>query len=81
MNMNTIKKRKRTVHDLGQVHTVLVSLATSLQLKVERDIQDMMEMGSKLAHEMYRVITTLGEVMTNFDFVQECLSRFARDSW
>ena len=80
MNMNNIKKRKRTVHDLEQVHTVLVSLATSLQLKVERDIQDMMEMGSKLAHKMYSVIVTLGEVMTNLDFVQECLSRFARDS-
>ena len=79
MNMNNIKKRTRT--DLGQVHTVLVSLETGLQLKVERDIQDMMEMGNKLAHEMYRVIVTLGEVMTNFDFVQECLSRFARDSW
>jgi len=50
--MNNIKKGKRTVHDLGQVHTVLVSLATSLQLKVERDIQDMIEMGIKLAHEM-----------------------------
>ena len=53
MNMDNILKRKRTVHDLGQVHTVLVSLATSLQLKVERDIQGMMEMGNKLAHEMY----------------------------
>ena len=53
MNMDNINKRKRTVHDLEQVHTVLVSLATGLQLKVERDIQGMMEMGSKLAHEMY----------------------------
>jgi len=57
MNMNNIKERKRT--DLGQVHTVLVSLATGLQLKVERDIQDLMEMGNKLAHEMNALADSL----------------------
>ena len=44
--------QKRIVHDLGPVHTVLVSLATSLQVKVDRAIQDLLEIRSKLAHEM-----------------------------
>ena len=44
--------QKRIVHDLGPVHTVLVSLATSLQVKVDRAIKDLMEIRSKLAHEM-----------------------------
>ena len=50
--MNTIKTRKRIYYDLGQVQTVLLSLANSLQLKVDRTIRDQKEIGSKLAHDM-----------------------------
>jgi len=71
MNMDNIKKRKRTVHDLGQVHTVLVSLATEFQLKVERDIQGMMEMGSKLAHEMNASADSL-EIAGDIELPSNC---------
>ena len=44
--------QRRIVHDLGPVHTVLVSLATSLQVKVDRAILDQLEIRTRLADEM-----------------------------
>ena len=44
--------QRRIVHDLGPVHTVLVSLATSLQVKVDRAILDLLEIRTRLADEM-----------------------------
>ena len=46
------KDQRRIVHDLGPVHTVLVSLATSLQVKVDRAILDLLEIRTRLADEM-----------------------------
>ena len=46
------KDQRRIVHDLGPVHTVLVSLATSLQVKVDRAILDQLEIRTRLADEM-----------------------------
>ena len=44
--------QRRIVHDLGPVHTVLVSLATSLQVKVDRANLDQLEIRRRLADEM-----------------------------
>ena len=46
------KDQRRIVHDLGPVHTVLVSLATSLQVKVDRANLDQLEIRRRLADEM-----------------------------
>ena len=43
----------RAPHDLTPVHNVLVSLAESLQLKVDTAIRELMEIRIKLATEMY----------------------------
>ena len=64
--MNTIETRKRTDNNLGQVQTVLVSLANSLQLKVDRTIQDQKEIGSKLAHDM----NALARALENTDDIK-----------
>ena len=49
---STRKKKDIIVHDLGPVHTVLVSLATSLQVKVDRANLDLLEIRTRLADEM-----------------------------
>jgi len=69
--------QKRIVHDLGPVHTVLVSLATSLQVKVDRAIQDLMEIRSKLAHEMNATADSLenaGDIKLPSNFPTSSLS-------
>ena len=44
--------KRRIVPDLGPVHTVLVSLATSLQVKVDCAILDQLEIMARLADEI-----------------------------
>jgi len=69
--------QKRIVHDLGPVHTVLVSLATSLQVKVDRAIQDLLEIRSKLAHEMNTTADSLenaGDIKLPSNFPTSSLS-------
>ena len=46
------KEISKVVHDLGPVHAVLVDLASSLQLKVDKAINDLREIRVKLSNEM-----------------------------
>jgi len=73
----SLAQKRTVVHDLGPVHTVLVSLATSLQVKVDRAIQDLMEIRSKLAHEMNTTADTLenaGDIKLPSNFPTSSLS-------
>ena len=47
-----LKAPEKVVHDLAPVHSVLVSLATELQNKVDQAVRELQEVRLRLAREM-----------------------------
>jgi len=67
----------KVVHDLGPVHTVLVSLAASLQTKVDLAIRELQDIRMKLASEMNTtadLLTNVGEIKLPSSFPSSSIS-------
>ena len=67
----------KVVYDLGPVHTVLVSLAASLQTKVDLAIRELQNIRMKLASEMSTtadLLTTVGEIKLHSSFPSSSIS-------
>jgi hypothetical protein len=59
------KQQSGLVHDLAPVHNILVQLASSLQVKVDKATRDLHEIRTRLAKEMRKTaesLSSLGEV-------------------
>lgn len=72
-----VPPQSKVVHDLGPVHTVLVSLASSLQTKVDEAIRDLLTIRVRLAQEMTTTadqLTSVGEIKVPSSFPSSSLS-------
>jgi len=72
-----VPPQSKVVHDLGPVHTVLVSLASSLQTKVDEAIRNLLTIRVRLAQEMTTTadqLTSVGEIKVPSSFPSSSLS-------